>query len=141
MRNNIASFQKTSRSRVKIMEKINAEFIFAWNFAQNLTSLLLVFSKKAILFLIYLLADKANYVLTYEAINMDWSCISVFCLKMKNRFSTPRNWNTLGSLTPSSIVFLHLDIPNLKSSESGRRVWNNDYIWITSSQFYGKDSI
>ena len=59
MRNNIASFERTSRSRVKIMEKINAEFIFALNFAQNLTSLLLVFSKEAILFLIYLLADKA----------------------------------------------------------------------------------
>ena len=29
MRNNIASFEKTSRSRVKIMEKINAEFITA----------------------------------------------------------------------------------------------------------------
>ena len=42
------------------MEKINAEFIFALNFAQNLTSLLLVFSKEAILFLIYLLADKGK---------------------------------------------------------------------------------
>ena len=64
MRNNIAgSFEKTSRSKVKIMEKINAEFIFALNFAQNLTSLMLVFSKEAILFLIYLLADKANYSL------------------------------------------------------------------------------
>ena len=60
MRNNIASFEKTSHSRVKIMEKINAEFIFALNFAQNLTLLLLVFSKEAILFLIYLLADKAK---------------------------------------------------------------------------------
>ena len=40
------------------MEKINAELIFAF-FAQNLTSLLLVFSKESILFLIYLLADKA----------------------------------------------------------------------------------
>ena len=40
MRNNIASFEKTSRSRVKIMEKINAEFIPALNFAQkfNLTT-------------------------------------------------------------------------------------------------------
>ena len=42
------------------MEKFNAEFIFALNFAQNLTSLLLVFSKEAILFLIYLLADKGK---------------------------------------------------------------------------------
>ena len=44
MRNNIASFEKTSRSRVKIMEKINAEFTFALNFAQNIT--LLYFSLK-----------------------------------------------------------------------------------------------
>ena len=34
MGNNIASFEKTSRSFV---EKINAEFIFAFNFAQNIT--------------------------------------------------------------------------------------------------------
>ena len=60
MRNDIVSFEKTSSSEVKIMEKINAELIFALNFAQILTSLLLVFSKKAILFLIYLLADKAK---------------------------------------------------------------------------------
>ena len=37
MRNNIASFEKTSRSRDKIMEKNNAEFISALNFAQNIT--------------------------------------------------------------------------------------------------------
>ena len=37
MRNNIASFEKTSHSGDKIMEKINAEFIFALNFAQNKT--------------------------------------------------------------------------------------------------------
>ena len=60
MRNNIASFEKTSCSRVKIMEKINTESIFALDFALNITLLLLVFSKEAILFLIYLLADKAN---------------------------------------------------------------------------------
>ena len=60
MRNNIAFFEKTSSSEVKIMEKINAELIFALNFAQNITGLLLVFSKEAILFLIYLLADKAT---------------------------------------------------------------------------------
>ena len=35
MRNNIASFEKNSHSRVKIMEKINGEFIFVLNFAQN----------------------------------------------------------------------------------------------------------
>ena len=60
MRNNIASFEKTSRSRVKIMEKINGEFIFALNFAQILTLILLDFSREAISFLIYLLADKAT---------------------------------------------------------------------------------
>ena len=37
MRNNIASFERTSRIRVKIMEKINAELIFALNFDQNIT--------------------------------------------------------------------------------------------------------
>ena len=42
------------------MEKINTEFIFALSFAQNLSQLLLVLSKEAILFLIYLLADKAK---------------------------------------------------------------------------------
>ena len=36
MRNKIASFEKTRHSRVKIMEKINAEFIFAL-IAQNIT--------------------------------------------------------------------------------------------------------
>ena len=60
MRNNIAFLEKTSSSEVKIMKKINVELIFALNFAQNLTSLLLVFSKEAILFLIYLLADKGK---------------------------------------------------------------------------------
>ena len=37
MRNNIAPFEKTSRSRVKITEKINAEFIFVLNFPPNIT--------------------------------------------------------------------------------------------------------
>ena len=77
MRNNIALFEKTSSSEVKIMEKINAEFIFAFNFAQNLTSLLLVFSKEAILFLIYLLADKAKYTYLLR-IMIDVSCIFLF---------------------------------------------------------------
>ena len=49
MRNNIAYSEKTSHGRVKIMDKINTEFIFAFNFAldfaQNITLLLLVFSK------------------------------------------------------------------------------------------------
>ena len=69
MRNNIASFEKTSCSRVKIMEKINEEFIFALKFAQNITQLLLVFSKEAILFLIYLLTDKAKNVFAYSLIS------------------------------------------------------------------------
>ena len=47
------------------MEKINTEFIFALNFPQILTSILLVFSKEAILFLIYVLADKAKYWQNY----------------------------------------------------------------------------
>ena len=67
MRNNIAFFEKSSSSKVKIMEKSNAEIIFALNFAQILTSLLLVFSKKAILFLIYLLADKGNCVVKNQS--------------------------------------------------------------------------
>ena len=37
MRNDIASFEKTSRSRVKIIENINAEFIFVLNFPPNIT--------------------------------------------------------------------------------------------------------
>ena len=49
------------------MEKFNAEFIFALDFAQNITLLLLVFSKEAILFLIYLLAVKANYLIKTKA--------------------------------------------------------------------------
>ena len=65
MRNNIASFEKTSHNRVKIMEKMNTEFIFALNFPQILTSILLVFSKEAILFLIYLQADKGKCQLVY----------------------------------------------------------------------------
>ena len=61
MRNNIASFEKTSSSEVKFWAKFNAKINSALIFSIILTSLLLVFSKKAILFLIYLLADKANY--------------------------------------------------------------------------------
>ena len=53
--------RKLAVAESKLWKKINAEFIFAFNFAQNLTLLLLVFSKEAILFLIYLLADKATY--------------------------------------------------------------------------------
>ena len=59
MRNNIASFEKTSSSKVKFWAKFNAKINSALIFSTILTLLLLVFSKEAILFLIYLLADKA----------------------------------------------------------------------------------
>ena len=58
MRNNIASFEKYISDGVTICKNIDVEFIFALDFALNITLLLLVFSKEAILFLIYLLADK-----------------------------------------------------------------------------------
>ena len=53
MRNNIASFEKTSHSKVKIMEKINAEFFFSVTFCPK-------FNLTSASFLIYLLADKAK---------------------------------------------------------------------------------
>ena len=59
MRNNIASFEKTSSSEVKFLAKFNAKINSALIFSIILTYILLIFSKKAILFLIYLLADKA----------------------------------------------------------------------------------
>ena len=59
MRNNIAYFEKTSSSKVIFWAKFNAEI--------NLL-IQLVFSKEAILFLIYLLADKAKYGF-YQIIN------------------------------------------------------------------------
>ena len=46
-----------SSNMVKICEKIDVEFIFTLDFAQILTELLLDFTKEAILFLIYFLAD------------------------------------------------------------------------------------
>ena len=64
------------------MEKINAEFIFALNFAQNLTSLLLVFSKEAILFLIYLLPVRA-----YKTNNNVFQEIVHCTIKIKIAFS------------------------------------------------------
>ena len=71
MRNNIAFFEKSISSKITIGKKINAEFIFELKFAQILTQLLLDFSKKAILFLIYLLADKAirEYILGPNNLN------------------------------------------------------------------------
>ena len=65
MRNNIASFEKTSSSEVKFWAKFNAKINCALIFSIILTQLLLVFSKEAILFPIYMLADKANYWYTY----------------------------------------------------------------------------
>ena len=63
MRNNIASFEKTSSSEVKFLAKFNAKINSALIFSIILTLLWLVFSKEATLFLIYLIADKAKYVL------------------------------------------------------------------------------
>ena len=62
MKNNIASFEKTSSSKVKFWAKLNAKINSALIFSTILTLLRLVFSKEAILFPIYLLADKANYM-------------------------------------------------------------------------------
>ena len=62
MRNNIAYFEKTSSSKVIFWAKLNAKINSALIFSIILTLLWLVFSKEAILFLIYLLADKAIYV-------------------------------------------------------------------------------
>ena len=60
MRNNIAYFEKTSSSKVIFWAKLYAKINSALIFSIILTLLRLVFSKEAILFLIYLLADKAN---------------------------------------------------------------------------------
>ena len=60
MRNNIASFEKTSSNQLIFWAKVNAKINFALIFSIILTLLRLVFSKEAILFLIYLLADKAT---------------------------------------------------------------------------------
>ena len=62
MKNNIAYFEKTNSSKVIFWAKLNAKINSALIFSTILTLLWLVFSKEAILFLIYLLADKANYV-------------------------------------------------------------------------------
>ena len=60
MRNNIASFEKTSSSEVIFWAKFNAKINSALIFSIISTLLQLVFSKEAILFLIYLLPDKAK---------------------------------------------------------------------------------
>ena len=60
MRNESAYFEKSISSILTICKKIDVEFIFVLDFNKILTSLLLDFSKEAILILIYLLADKEN---------------------------------------------------------------------------------
>ena len=60
MRNNIAYFEKTSSSKVIFWAKLNAKINSALISPIIFTLLWLVFSKEAILFLIYLLGDKAN---------------------------------------------------------------------------------
>ena len=59
MRNNIAYFEKTSSCKVIFWAKLYAKINSALIFSTILTLVRLVFSKEAILFLIYLLADKA----------------------------------------------------------------------------------
>ena len=66
MRNNIAYFEKTSSSKVIFWAKLNAKINSALIFSIILTLLWLVFSKEAISYLIYLLADKAKYYNVYN---------------------------------------------------------------------------
>ena len=61
MRNNIACFEKSGSSSVK-RAKLNAKINFTSILLQIVTKLPIDFSKKAILFFIYLLADKGNFV-------------------------------------------------------------------------------
>ena len=61
MRNDIASFEKTRSSEVKFWAKFDAKINSRLIFSIILTLPQLVFSKEAILFLIYLRADKINY--------------------------------------------------------------------------------
>ena len=68
------------------MKKINTEFIFASNFAQNITQLVLVFLKEAILFLIYLLADKANCVLIYRIYTFLLRILILFAVSFDENF-------------------------------------------------------
>ena len=60
MRNNIAYFEKTSSRYVIFWVKLNAKMNSLLIFPRIFTLLWLFFSKEAILFLIYLLADKAK---------------------------------------------------------------------------------
>ena len=60
--NNIASFEKSSSSYVKMWAKSNAKINSTSIFLQIVTILLMDFSKEAILFLIYLQADRGKYV-------------------------------------------------------------------------------
>ena len=62
MKNNIAYFEKTNSSKVIFWAKLNAKINSALIFSIILTLLRLLFSKEAILFFIYLLADKGKCV-------------------------------------------------------------------------------
>ena len=64
MRNDIAYFEKSISSMVRICEKIDKEFIFELDTTQIFV---FVFSKEAILSLVYLLADKANCLANFLA--------------------------------------------------------------------------
>ena len=61
MRNDIVSFEKSSISSVTISAKSSAKINSRSMLLQIVTKLLLDFSKKVILYLIYLLADKDNF--------------------------------------------------------------------------------
>ena len=53
-----ASYKKSRSSEVKVWAKSNAKINFTSIFSQIVTKLLIDFSKEAIVFLIYFLADK-----------------------------------------------------------------------------------
>jgi len=72
MKNNIASFEKTSSNQLIFWAKVNAKINFALIFSIILTLLLLVFSKGAILFLIHFLADKADSLITVDITAYEW---------------------------------------------------------------------
>ena len=76
MRNNIASFEKTRSSEVKFWAKFDAKINSRLIFSIILTLLRLVFSKEAILFLIYLLADDANCL----SLQLEWIKIRLVIL-------------------------------------------------------------
>ena len=67
MRNNIASFAKSISSIYDYnLWKDSCKIYFCIRFCPDFNKLLLDFLKEAILFLIYLLADKGKYVCMYS---------------------------------------------------------------------------